>query len=238
MPMMKPRILFLAGLVANLVLTLVCVGIGQRGGVEYLMRKSGLRKVQPNVYETDHIIHYFKRVPVGPSDTVIVADSILGSCPTGLYFRGTKNFGIGGIRTEDVLETVDWLAEQKPSRAVVALGLNDLFNAMPSENSLANFRRIIRAFHRHDTTRIVVLSVLPFNYSIAVNAVDISTKIQEFNRELEECCRQEGVRYIDLTADFIDKHGRLKADYTFDGYHLNYEGQFRLMEALARKEAL
>ena len=79
-------------------------------------------------------------------------------------------------------------------------------------------------------TEIYLMAYYPVNYEAAAEElkaclkVRTNEKISQANAEVEKLARKHGQKYIDINEKLKDSHGRLKAEYTLEGLHINEEG--------------
>jgi lysophospholipase L1-like esterase len=154
--------------------------------------------------------------------TVLLGDSI------SLWFpveqlesdRFWLNQGISGDTTGGILRRLHLLDETNPDEIHLMAGINDLRRGATDAEVLGNLRQIMRELRsRHPRARIRVYSILPTRYANLPAA-----RIQALNQQIAAIATSEGVQYHDLTHYFADAEGKLRADLTTDGLHLNSQG--------------
>jgi lysophospholipase L1-like esterase len=154
--------------------------------------------------------------------TVLLGDSI------SLWFpveqlennRFWLNQGISGDTTGGILRRLHLLDDTHPAEIHLMAGINDLRRGSSDAEVLTNLRQIMQELRsRHPQSQILVYSILPTRYANLP-----SDRIQSLNQQIAAIAQMEGVQYLDLTQYFADAEGKLRADLTTDGLHLNFHG--------------
>lgn len=172
--------------------------------------------------------------------TVFFGDSITELCPLsdiyGSYTLRTGlpvcNRGISAECTPSMLERFEKSAvEAKPKNLVMLMGVNDLQQGIPQEETLANIRKMIRRMKKESPGTNIILQAL---YPVSENRKSLyerfmigkrtNAMIREFNVKLAELAKEEEVLYVDLTEILADESGNLKEEYTVDGLHPSTRG--------------
>jgi lysophospholipase L1-like esterase len=175
----------------------------------------------------------YRQYPRAEGDVVFVGDSITAGTPYAEIFSPYKNRGIGGDTTDAVLARLDEVLRGRPDRVFLMLGTNDVARESSTSETVANYRRILKAIKAESPgTRVLVQSVLPVNHAVLQTPVDRNPAIRELNGALAPLAGEEGATFIDLTGVVGDGAGSLKRDFTTDGLHLNLAGKLALCEAL------
>lgn len=160
------------------------------------------------------------------------------------------NRGIGGYVTEDLIHSIDeCILDLEPRSVYLSIGTNDLNSPSTTvEGLMEHFRELIsRIRERLPQCRICFLALYPVNPDAASLAwvkkalkSRTNSKISLVNEHLQELAGEEGVGFLDLTANLKDSRGNLKAEYTVDGIHMYANGYcqvFReLLPVLEREE--
>ena len=88
---------------------------------------------------------------------------------------------------------------------------------------------------------IYLMAYYPVNPDAAPNdqvrewlKVRTNEKITAANREVRKLAERHGQRFIDLNAPLMDEQGRLKAEYTFEGVHMNEKGYRAIFDDVTR----
>lgn len=136
------------------------------------------------------------------------------------------NRGIGGDTTRGVLDRLDQIIELQPPKIFLMIGTNDLCYNRSIEDTLSNYDQILATLHhRLPTTKIYIESVLPFNDQIFPSVYLRSNEnIATLDIGIKKLAAKYNDPYIDMVENFSDGNGRLPAEYTIDGLHLNEKG--------------
>lgn len=143
------------------------------------------------------------------------------------------NRGIGGYITEQLLANIaPCILDLAPSKLFINIGTNDLSNpAMPIPAILELYGEILEQVRGAlPGIALYLMAYYPINYDAAspelkpVLAVRTNEKIREANRQVEQLSRRFSARYLDVNAPLTDEAGRLRAEYTLEGMHINEQG--------------
>ncbi len=194
---------------------------------------------QTNRYDTLRYAreHYQKRVAafkmerVQNGRIVLIGNSLteFGDWQKLLPDSTTLNRGIAGDNTFGVLERLDEIIFQKPSKLFVEIGINDISQNVPVEIIAQNIFLIAGRMKKGSPhTKVYVYSVLPTNDNVKNDYPDAYNKnhiVRSLNRQLQRGAKENRLIYIDLTKIFSDEKGNLKAKLAEeDGLHLNHTG--------------
>ena len=78
--------------------------------------------------------------------------------------------------------------------------------------------------------KIYLMAYYPVNYEAAREdmkeclKIRTNEKITEANAQVKKLAEKHGQRYIDINRNLKDEQGRLKAEYTIEGLHINENG--------------
>lgn len=143
------------------------------------------------------------------------------------------NRGIGGFVSRELLEVLDvCVLDLNPSAVFINIGTNDLSDASVSISKLmGNYDKIISRIEAAvPGVKIYLMAYYPANYEAAAEdmkeclKVRSNEKITAANAEVKKLAEKHGQRYIDINANLKDELGRLKAEYTIEGLHINEDG--------------
>lgn len=143
------------------------------------------------------------------------------------------NRGIGGFVSRELLEVLDvCVLDLNPSAVFINIGTNDLSDASVSISELMeNYDKIISRIEAAvPGVKIYLMAYYPVNYEAAAEdmkeclKVRSNEKITAANAEVKKLAEKHGQRYIDINANLKDELGRLKAEYTIEGLHINEDG--------------
>ena len=148
--------------------------------------------------------------------------------PTVIYNRG-----IGGFISAELLDVIDVCVLQlEPSRVFINIGTNDLSDSrIPVQHLMDNYDKIITAIENHiPKVEIYLMAYYPVNYEAAAEnmkeclKIRNNEKIAAANKEVEKLAAKHGQKYIDINKNLNDSQGRLKAEFTIEGLHINEDG--------------
>lgn len=145
------------------------------------------------------------------------------------------NRGIGGDTTLGLLQRLNQVIQLAPPKIFLMIGTNDLCYNRSIEDALDNYDKILGILHANlPDTKIYVESVLPFNDTLfPSNCLRTNENILRLNQGIRQLAYKFNDPYIDLVPDFQDSNGRLLAEYTVDGLHLNDTGYALWRDRLA-----
>ncbi|MCR0984587.1 SGNH/GDSL hydrolase family protein [Roseomonas populi] len=174
------------------------------------------------------------RAPAQPSDTLLVGDSIFArwGAASGDLGRPVTNFGVGGDRTENVLDRID-RAPFGPDafrRVVLLIGTNNLARD-DGCSVLGGITAIIARLHqRLPRAEIVVVSILPRGPGLRVRR----REIELVNRALAEDQAALGIRFVDAFTPFARAcDGQEQCPLLPDRLHPGPEGYAVLGQSIA-----
>lgn len=143
------------------------------------------------------------------------------------------NRGVGGFVSEELWNALDTcILDLKPSRLFINIGTNDLSDpSIPIERMIAVYDKIITAVEQNlPGIRIYLMAYYPVNYEAAAESmkeclrIRTNEKIVLANAEVAALAARHNQRYIDINRNLKDEQGRLKAEYTVEGMHINEDG--------------
>lgn len=136
------------------------------------------------------------------------------------------NRGIGGDCVAGMTARLGAIVAGKPRALFLMAGVNDLiFSKITPEALLGQYERLLDAIRTASPrTTVFIQSLLPLDETqneeyFAGKNVHIET----FNALLRETARQRGLDYIDIRSRMA-RDGKMPAEYTVDGIHLNAAG--------------
>lgn len=120
----------------------------------------------------------------------------------------------------------------EPGRVFINIGTNDLSDSrIPMERIMEHYDSIISSIEeRLPGVRIYLMAYYPVNYEAAAEnmkeclKVRSNEKITAANALVKAIAEKHGQRYIDINKNLKDEQGRLKAEYTIEGLHINEQG--------------
>lgn len=174
-----------------------------------------------------------------PGSMVCAGSSLMEMFPIEQLLKETGeetvlyNRGVGGFVTEELLAHIDvCILDLRPSRLFINIGTNDLSDPAVSMDMLIDrYDRILTIVE--DTlprTEIYLMAYYPVNEAAAAEEMKECLRIRSndricrANQRVEALARQHGERYIDINRNLKDKQGRLRAEFTIEGLHINEAG--------------
>lgn len=143
------------------------------------------------------------------------------------------NRGIGGFISTELLEVIDVCAtDLMPKKVFINIGTNDLsWSSIPISELMENYDKIITAIEAAvPDVKIYLMAYYPVNYEAAAEEmkeclkIRTNEKINTANAEVEKLAKKHGQRFININEKLKDDQGRLKAEYTIEGLHINETG--------------
>ena len=197
-------------------------------------------KIERYREENKHII---------PRQTVFTGSSLMEMFPINklLLEHGDDtviyNRGVGGFISDELLAVIDVCAiDLKPSKVFINIGTNDLsWSSIPISGLMENYDKIISAIETAvPDVKIYLMAYYPVNYEAAAEEmkeclkIRTNEKILTANKEVEKLAAKHGQKYIDINRNLKDDKGRLKAEYTIEGLHINEDGYRAIYDDIMR----
>lgn len=143
------------------------------------------------------------------------------------------NRGVGGFLSHELLAVIDVCAvDLMPSKVFINIGTNDLsWSSIPISALMDNYDKIITTIESVvPDVKIYLMAYYPVNYEAASEEmkkclkIRTNEKITAANAEVKKLAEKHGQRYIDINRNLKDEQGRLRAEYTIEGMHINEDG--------------
>ena len=147
--------------------------------------------------------------------------------------RMIYNRGVGGFLSGELLAVIDVCVTQLlPAKVFINIGTNDLsWSSIPICQLMDRYDQILTAIEDAvPGVRIYLMAYYPVNEAAASpemrDCLKIRTneKISAANEEVKKLAAKHGQRYIDVNDKLRDEQGRLRAEYTIEGMHINEAG--------------
>lgn len=182
---------------------------------------------------------------VTSGETVFAGSSLMEMFPINKFLQesGSEkiiyNRGIGGFVSEELWDALDvCILDLKPARLFINIGTNDLSDAsIPIDRMIETYDKIITAVEQSLPHIIIYLmAYYPVNYEAAEESmkaclqIRTNEKIALANEKVARLAAKHHQRYIDLNQNLKDEQGRLRAEYTIEGMHINEEGYRAIFE--------
>ena len=195
-----------------------------RGGKNLVDGDDGSR--DPNAYVGNPLA-----VEVGRSDPqwgtkadiVMIGDSITAQARLEEMFPSASiaNRGVGGDTVQGALDRLPGILEANPSRAFVLLGINDVFFDNPTDAIVSRYGQLLEQLDKAGVEATIQSVIVCGDAPICT--AQRRQKAKELNKKLRSLASDRGVSFLDLNARLSDENG-LQPQYTWDGVHLNAEG--------------
>lgn len=159
---------------------------------------------------------------VDSSDVVFVGTSLTEGFLVSEMFHSlhVKNRGVGGNNSAQILARIGDIAEGKPKKMFLEIGINDIQEAIPDDSVMRNYGRILDTIKsRSGRTELFIQSVFPAGMS----RVDLNSRVVELNHKIEALAKSRNATYVDLYPSML-RGGGLDSAYTVDGIHLTGKG--------------
>lgn len=171
-------------------------------------------------------VTHFKALPQTKGDIIFLGNSITDGAEWSELFNDSriKNRGVSGDISAGVIHRIEEVAERKPAKVFLMIGVNDLARNTSPDSVLKNILWIssyIKA--QSPSSKLYVQSVLPVNnvYGMFNGHTSKAEKIKVLNDQLKQKASANNYKFVDLYPSFCDDNGKLNADLSNDGLHLN-----------------
>lgn len=143
------------------------------------------------------------------------------------------NRGVGGFLSNELLDVIDVCAvDLAPSKLFINIGTNDLsWSSIPISDLMKNYDTILTTVEKAvPNVKIYLMAYYPVNFEAAAEEmkeclkIRTNEKINTANAEVKKLAEKHGQRYIDINKNLKDEQGRLKAEFTIEGMHINENG--------------
>ena len=134
---------------------------------------------------------------------------------------GISNRGVAGDSTDGVIARLNEIIHFTPKAIFLLIGINDIYNELtPSTDYVANnILKIIKRINQElPETKIFLQTILPVEKEV------YKDKIIAVNGMIKTFESQSKFEIIDLYSIFVNKEGKMKKEFSYDGVHLNDKG--------------
>lgn len=170
-------------------------------------------------------------------DVVFLGDSrtegfsLYSGLKTGTYFYAV-GATVESVFTKAVWETpkgkvplLDAVAETPCGKVYVMLGVNELGWAKTETFRNQCTKVIDRIREDHPNAEVVLQSILPVSAKQDAKGSYVNNeRIAVYNEQLLALAEEKECAYLNVAEAVVDENGCLRADWTFDGVHLNVKG--------------
>jgi lysophospholipase L1-like esterase len=142
-----------------------------------------------------------------------------------------RNCGTYGQRTDEIAARLDVCA-RGADLVVVQGGINDIAQGLDVATAAANLRAMVER-GKELVPRVLLVDVLPWNNGWP----DAEPRIRKLNELIAEIARDEDVPLLPFheTLEDLDRPGRMRDEWTFEGDHPNEDGYRRLAAVVLRE---
>lgn len=171
----------------------------------------------------------FASFPDDSTDIYFLGNSITarGNWQELLGRSDVRNRGISGDISFGVLQRLKEVWEGHPRKLFILIGINDISRNIPDSVIVGNYYKIVQQIKQNSPrTKIYFETLLPVNkdFKAFKNHYGKDEHIAWVNQQIKELGRRENIQVIDIHPAFLDASGKLRADFTEDGLHLNIKG--------------
>nr|WP_326183770.1 GDSL-type esterase/lipase family protein [uncultured Oscillibacter sp.] len=169
-------------------------------------------------------------------DVVFLGDSrtegfsLYSGLKTGTYFHAVgatvESVFTKAVETEQgKMPLLDAMAEVDCGKIYVMLGINEL-GWSRAETFHDQYARVIdRLREDHPDAEVVLQSIIPVSAKQEAKGSYVNNgRIAAYNEVIRELAEEKDCPYLDVAEAVVDEDGFLRADWNFDGVHLNVAG--------------
>ena len=200
-------------------------------GVRYYRRSQALaaavKQSQVKPLALDMVMHKlrvesFKARPNQQYKIIFLGDSLtdLGEWNELLPGQAITNRGISSDLVEGVQARLPEIIRRRPKKIFLLIGINNLTAGDNADEVASKIDALIRDIEKSlPDTFIHLQSLLPTTGTFA----DLNPRIITVNKKLASMNSKQ-TSFLDIHSRFMGEDGRLKADLSADGLHLNSKG--------------
>ncbi len=150
--------------------------------------------------------------------------------------KNTANFAMGGLSTVSLVTQLKYLrsAGVQCQRAIIAIGTNDAWYITSDNTFVANLKQSVAMVQAMGASRILLV---PAFYSTVPASQDPKLagplqRVDEINTLMQVVASSEQVNVMNRGLEPLFRNHALKPEVTFDGVHLNENGNAIYRQAL------
>lgn len=167
----------------------------------------------------------FTSIPATNRDIIFLGNSINNGAEWAELFNDIriKNRGISGDITTGIIHRLKEVADRKPAKVFLMIGINDLGRGVSPDAVVKNILLINDYLQQESpNTQVYIESILPVNPSFGKFQGQVSKvkEILQTNSLLQAAAKVHHYEFINLHAAFANAQGYLDPKYTNDGLHL------------------
>ncbi len=233
---MKKKLLLLSILLNIALIIALATFIHKSGGIRSISQKLGFSSAdKPSklqiAQKTKQSI--FEIMPTDSTDILFIGDSHIEYCYWAELFPTAKikMRGLAGDVIQGVSARLDEALSPMPSQIFLMIGTNDLYYGHSTDQLLTDYEALIQKIkQKAPESRIYIHSIPP-----SLGQTRLSNKdIKACNAKLHEIAENHALVYINIFDILKDPNGKLNAELTYDGLHLNGKGYRIWKEALEK----
>ena len=169
---------------------------------------------------------------------VFLGDSITEIYDLDKYYpdHNVVNSCISGNTTEDSLDNMyERVYRYNPSKVFLLIGTNQIVKDDSSKIE-SDIAEIVDNIHENvPLAKVYVESIYPINKDVSnIPGERDNGKIIETNKLIKNNAKKHKYKYINVHVELLDKEGRLKEEYTYDGLHTIENGFDKVTEILKK----
>lgn len=167
----------------------------------------------------------FEVLPLKKGCILFVGDSITQRNEWSEMFNNPNiiNRGIDSDRITWLIERLDHLMANEPSKIFIKIGINDIMDGKGTTQMIKEYNILLNAFKTLKDCKVYIQSCLPVNNSTYNHPIQ-NAHVQDFNQHLRQLASEHHFEFIDLYPLFVTNQNELDASLTRDGVHLNGAG--------------
>lgn len=167
----------------------------------------------------------FEILPPQKGCILFIGDSITQRNEWSEMFHNPRilNRGIDSDRITWLIERLDNLMTNEPSKIFIKIGINDIMDGKRATQMSAEYRTVLNRFKALKDCEVYLQSCLPVNHSTYAHPIQ-NEDVQAFNQALALLAEEYGFKFINLYPLFVTEANELDAALTRDGVHLNGAG--------------
>ena len=172
----------------------------------------------------------FEMLPARDVDVVFAGDSITARFEWQEYFSSLTvvNRGIDSDVSEGLKNRLDSIIAEKPEKIFIMIGINDIRQKIPTEQTIRNYSEIIASLRQSlPACSIYIESVLPVSHATGID----NAQVRALNDQLRALAEKEGLTYLDIYSHMASSDDDFL--YTEDGVHPTGEGYQIWMDVLS-----
>ncbi len=213
----------------NLLLIVAAITfVVRKGGSDYVVSKFSAPKELPLPYNYYNFKNQYQSYQSNDSMIIFLGNSLTQYCEWHELLKRNDilNRGIGGERTDLLLARLDEVTTRNPSKIFLEIGINDIIHKVDEKTIIENYETIVYELTHKCKAKVYLYAIFPVNLDMrSENYPPIDTrKISTINSAIQSIAKEYSCEYLDLRPVLTDERGLLKAEFTYDGLHLNGEG--------------